>query len=79
MLINENLNINKAFYVIDLNRDTEDFTYIFLEEESDNPQLYCAHMPEDDDRGHFFSLEKNLSEYIYTELKYYDRIQKNNP
>lgn len=58
----ENLTIKHRFYVIDLGND--DFSYISLEENNEDPILYCVYFGDSDDRGNLFSLNITLSKYL---------------
>lgn len=71
-LLKYNKNISRPFFVIDVYNGPEQFLYVYLDE-GNNPFVYQAFLPEQNNIKHFSSLNKSLSEYINSLI---DRVKQ---
>lgn len=62
-----NLSISRPYYVIDLS--TDDFSYIYLDEDQVDPIMHSIYSNDNYEEGHFYSFEMTLSQYINSRLE----------
>ena len=67
------LSISRPFYVIDVYNAHDQFVFIYLDEEKNDPTLYEAVFGGDDARGWIHSINATLSQFINSRLKSYLR------